>query len=89
MDCTCVYGHNVYIDNVIVGYVSPDKEGNALIYISGHLFCRMTSEGDITINGEVVGYIDDGGDVYLHEKLVGEVDPSNDIRFKGNRLNGD
>jgi hypothetical protein len=89
MDCTCVYGHNIYIDNQLVGYISSDSDGNALLYVSGHLFARMTSDGSITINGEEVGYVDDGGDIYLHDKLVGEVDPQNDFRFKGARLNGD
>jgi hypothetical protein len=89
MDCTCVYGHNIYIDDQLVGYISGDQEGNAALFVSGHLFARMTSDGDITINKELVGYIDDGGDIYLHDKLVGEVDPRNDLRFKGSRLNGD
>jgi hypothetical protein len=89
MDCTCAYGHNIYIDDELVGYVAGDRDGNADLYISGHRFAKMSSEGIITINGEKVGFVDDGGDVYLHDKLVGELDPSNDLRFKGSRLNGD
>jgi hypothetical protein len=86
MDWMNVYGHNIYIDDAIVGYISGDEEGNAILFISGRVFAHMTPEGKIIINDVKVGHIDDGGDVYLHNKLVGEVDATNDIRFYGQKL---
>lgn len=86
MDWMGVYGHNIFIDDKLVGYISGDQDGNAILFISGRKFAQMDAEGAITMNGVEVGYIDDGGDVYLHDKYVGEVDPSNDIRFYGTRL---
>ena len=83
------YGHNIFIDDNLVGYIDGLEDGNGMLYISGHRFARISSEGIITINGEKVGYVEDGGDIYLHDKLVGSVGPSNDFLFVGKRLNGD
>jgi hypothetical protein len=86
MDWMNVYGHNIYIDDSLVGYISSNGEGGAILFISGHKFADMDEQGKISINGAAVGYIDDGGDVYLHERYVGEVDATNDIRFYGAKL---
>jgi hypothetical protein len=86
MDWMNVYGHNIYIDDNLVGYISGDQDGNAILFVSGRKFGMMDPEGAIIINGIKVGHIDDGGDVYLHNKLVGEVDATNDIRFYGAKL---
>ncbi len=87
MDWTEVYGHNIYIDDRLVGYISGNQaDGNAILFISGHEFAGLSSEGVIAMDGLKVGYIDDSGDVYLRKKLVGEVDPKNDIRFYGTKL---
>ena len=86
MDWMNVYGHNIYIDDSLVGYISGDQDGNAILFISGRKFAMMDSEGKILINNVKVGHIDDGGDVYLHNKLVGEVDATSDIRFYGQKL---
>lgn len=83
------YGHNVYIDETLVGYITKNTNDEGEIYISGHRFCKITDDGILTINREKVGYVDDGGDIYLHDRLVGEVTPQNDFRFVGSRLNGD
>jgi hypothetical protein len=86
MDWMNVYGHNIFIDDALVGYISSNGEGGAILFISGHKFADMDETGKISISGSKVGYIDDGGDVYLHEKYVGEVDAQNDIRFYGEKL---
>jgi hypothetical protein len=81
-----VYGHNIYIDDSLVGYISGGEDGNGILFVSGRVFAHMNPEGAIIINDVKVGHIDDGGDVYLHNKLVGEVDATNDIRFYGDKL---
>jgi hypothetical protein len=90
MDWMCVYGHNIYIDDGLVGYISDDQDGEAILFISGKKFATMDPEGIIYMGNDVdeveVGYIDDGGDVYFHKKHVGEVDSTNDIRFNGDEL---
>ena len=86
MDWMGVYGHNIFIDDSLVGYISSNGEGGAILFISGHKFAEMDEQGQISINGTPVGYIDDGGDVYLHDRYVGEVDATNDVRFYGAKL---
>ncbi len=82
------YGHNVYIDSKLVGYISELDDGDAAIYVSGNKFARLTAEGIVLISGKRVGEIDDAGDVYLNGKLVGEITPQNDIRLFSEKLNG-
>lgn len=89
MNFVYCYGRNVYIDDELVGYITKDQDGAGVIYISGHLFCRVSDDGVFTINGEKVGYIDDDEDIYLHDKWVGEVTPQYDLKFDGDELNGD
>jgi hypothetical protein len=86
MDWMGVYEHNIYIDDALVGYISGDQDGNAILFISGRKFAMLSPEGSITMGGKEVGYIDDGGDIYLNQKLVGEVDATNDLRFYGDKL---
>ena len=81
-----VYGHNIYIDDSLVGYISSNGEGGAILFISGRKFAEMDEQGKITIAGGIVGYIDDGGDVYFQNRYVGEIDASNDVRFYGAKL---
>jgi hypothetical protein len=87
MDWIGVYGHNIYIDDRLVGYISGNQQdGNAILFISGHKFAVLTAEGEIDINAQKVGLIDNGGDVYFKKKLVGEIDSKNDLRFYGSKL---
>lgn len=83
------YGHNVYIDDNCVGYITKNKFEEGEIYISGHLFAKISDDGIITIDKEKVGYVDESEDIYLHDKLVGEVTPQYDFKFFGSKLNGD
>ena len=87
MDCTGLYGHDVYIDKKLVGYIAGGQEdGNAMIWISRKKFAGFDSEGILFINGEEVGYIDDDGDIYLRSKYVGEINANNDMVFYGAKL---
>lgn len=64
-DCVPCYGHDVYIDDNIVGYVERLGDGDAAITISGKDFARLTSDGKIVRNGEQVGDISMDGMIYF------------------------
>jgi hypothetical protein len=82
VDWISLYGHNIYIDDTLVGYISGNqKDGNAILFVSGRRFADLTAEGDILINGAKVGNIDSSGDVFLKKRLVVEVNAKNDISF--------
>ena len=72
------YGKNVYIDDELVGYISPTSGD---MYADGHKFGNLTPEGDIYLNNEWVGYIEDNLDIYINEQVAGCVTPQNDIKF--------
>jgi hypothetical protein len=86
MDCTFTFGHNIYIDDTLVGYISSNHDGSATLFMEGNKFASLSSDGLIEVDNKRMGHIDEGGDVYLHDILVGEIDPSNDLRFYGNKL---
>lgn len=75
------FGKNVYIDNELVGYISPDGD----MFSNGHKFGSLTSEGDIYIQGEYIGYIEDNYDIYIKEELAGYVD-NGDIKLSSQSL---
>lgn len=85
-DCVPCYGHDVYIDDNIVGYVERLGDGDAAITISGKDFARLTSDGKIVRNGEQVGDISMDGMIYFGDRLVGEVDAANNLLFYGEEL---
>ncbi len=85
-DCVPCYGHDVYIDDNVVGYVERLGDGDAAITISGKNFARLTSDGKIVRNGEQVGDISMDGMIYFGDRLVGEVDAANNLLFYGTEL---
>ena len=78
------FGKNVYIDDELVGYISPDSGD---MYAQGHKFGSLTPEGDIYLQGEWVGYIEDNLDIYINEEVAGYVTSRNDIKFNSAALN--
>ena len=76
------FGKNVYIDDELVGYISPNGD----MFANGHKFGSLTAEGDIYIQGEYLGYIEDNYDVYIREELAGFVSPEGDIKFDSKSL---
>lgn len=86
MDWSNVFGHNIYIDDELVGYISSDHDGGAILFVGGRQFAELDNEGIIYIQGREVGYIDDNGELYIVHKLMGEVDAWNDIRLYGDKL---
>lgn len=86
MDCTMTFGHNIYIDDSLVGYIGSNHDGSATLFIQGRKFAGLSSEGDISVDGKKMGHIDDNGDLYVHNTLVGEIDETDGIRFFGSAL---
>lgn len=86
MDCTMVFGHNIFIDDKLVGYIGSNHDGSATLFLGGKKFADFSSEGSIDVDGKKMGHITDEGDVLLHNIVVGEIDSSNDIRFSSQEL---
>lgn len=76
------YGKNVYIDEELVGYISPDGD----FFAQGHKFGAMSAEGDIYLQGEYVGYIEDNNDIIIDGEPGGYVNERNDIVFSSKAL---
>ncbi len=85
-DCTPCYGHDVYIDDNVVGYVERLGDGDAAITISGKNFARLTADGKIARDGQIIGDISVDGMIYFGDRLVGEVDAANNLLFYGSEL---
>ena len=78
------FGKNVYIDDELAGYISPETGD---MFAEGRKFGSLTEYGDIYIQGEYVGYIEDNGDIYIHENRSGYVGPSGDLYLDSIALN--
>lgn len=76
------YGKNIYIDDELVGYISPDGD----FFANGYKFGSMSAEGDIYIQGEYVGYIEDNYDFIINGEISGHVNPNNDIMLSSQAL---
>ena len=70
------FGHNIYIEDNIVGYLKD----NALI-IGGKKFADITDEGIISFDGKEKGYVEDDGSIIINDKEVGFINGSNDFVF--------
>ena len=73
IDC---FGHNIYIEDNIVGYLKD----NTLI-IGGKKFADITDEGIISFDGKEKGYVEDDGSIIINDKEVGYINGSNDFVF--------
>ena len=72
------FGKNVYIDDQLAGYISPDSGD---MFANGYKFGSLTEYGEIYLQNEYVGYIEDNGDIYIGEFVGGYVSPSGDLHF--------
>lgn len=73
IDC---FGHNIYIDKDIVGYIKDNE-----LIISGKKFADITDEGVISFGGKEVGYVDDDGSIIINDREVGYIDAQNNFVF--------
>lgn len=73
IDC---FGHNIYIDEKLVGYIHQNE-----LIISNKKFADITDDGIISINNSEVGYIDDDGSIIINDREVGYIDGDNNFVF--------
>ena len=73
IDC---FGHNIYIDKDIVGYIKDNE-----LIISGRKFADITDDGIISFGGKEVGYVDDDGSIIINDREVGYIDAQNNFVF--------
>ena len=78
------YGKNVYIDDELVGYISPSSGD---MFARGYKFGSLSEYGEIYLQGEYVGYIEDNGDIYIEDLVGGYVSPTGDLHFDSIALN--
>lgn len=70
------FGHNIYIDNNLVGYI----QANELI-ISGRKFADITDDGIISFGQKELGFVDDDGSIIINDREVGFIDADNNFVF--------
>ena len=70
------FGHNIYIDKDLVGYIQK----NTLI-ISGRKFADITDDGIISFGEKELGYVDDDGSIIINDREVGYIDNDNNFVF--------
>ena len=70
------FGHNIYIDDNLVGYI----QANELI-ISGRKFADITDDGIISFGQKELGYVDDDGSIIIDDREVGYIDADNNFVF--------
>ena len=70
------FGHNIYIDDNLVGYI----QANELI-ISGRKFADITDDGIISFGQKELGYVDDDGSIIINDREVGYIDADNNFVF--------
>lgn len=70
------FGHNIYIDDQLVGYIQENE-----LIISGKKFADITDDGVISFGQKELGYIDDDGTIIIKDREVGYIDGNNDFIF--------
>ena len=73
IDC---FGHNIYIDEELVGYINQNE-----LIIANKKFADITDDGVISIGGNEVGYIEDDGSIIINNHEVGYIDGDNNFVF--------
>lgn len=70
------FGHNIYIDNNLVGYIQPNE-----LIISGRKFADITDDGIISFGQKELGFVDDDGSIIINDREVGFIDADNNFVF--------
>ncbi len=81
MDFKVIFGHDVYVDNNRVGYVSSSRGSSASIFFGGSKLGVLTSEGVIELKGIPFGHIEENMIVFIRNKKAGKIDEKHDIRL--------
>ena len=70
------FGHNIYIDDQLVGYIQENE-----LIISGKKFADISDDGVISFGQKELGYVDDDGSIIIKDREVGYIDGNNDFIF--------
>ena len=70
------FGHNIYIDRELVGYIQENQ-----LIISGRKFADITDDGVISFGKKELGYVDDDGSIIINNREVGYIDNDNNFVF--------
>lgn len=70
------FGHNIYINDVIVGYITDNK-----LMMHKKVFATITDDGIISVNEKEIGYVDDDGSIIINDQEVGYINNNNDFVF--------
>lgn len=70
------FGHNIYIDENLVGYIQENQ-----LIISGRKFADITDDGIIYFGEKQLGYVDDDGSIIINNREVGYIDNDNNFVF--------
>ena len=70
------FGHNIYIDQDLVGYIQENE-----LMISGRKFADITDDGIISFGEKELGYVDDDGSIIINDREVGYIDNDNNFVF--------
>lgn len=73
IDC---FGHNIYIDDNLVGYIQENQ-----LIISGRKFADITDDGIISFGEKKLGFVDDDGSIIINNREVGYIDNGNNFVF--------
>lgn len=73
IDC---FGHNIYIDEELVGYINENE-----LIVSNKKFADISDDGIISLNNKEIGFIDDDGSIIINNKEVGYIDADNNFVF--------
>ena len=70
------FGHNIYIDKDLVGYIQENQ-----LIISGRKFADITDDGIISFGEKELGYVDDDGSIIINDREAGYIDNDNNFVF--------
>lgn len=70
------FGHNIYIDEELVGYIGENE-----LFIGGKKFATITDDGIISLGDKEVGLVDDDSSIIINGKEVGYIDGDNNFVF--------
>ena len=73
IDC---FGHNIYIDDQLVGYLKDNE-----LIISGRKFADITDDGVISFGPKKLGFVDEDGSIVINDREVGYIDGDNNFVF--------
>lgn len=70
------FGHNIYVNDVLVGYITDNK-----LMMNKKVFATITDDGIISVGDNEIGFVDDDGSIIINDQEVGYINSNNDFIF--------